>query len=807
MKRDLHRNPLARIAAAVALSACVALPALAEQRAQAEARQAIRRFALVVGANDGGRQRVPLRYAGADARAMARVLRQLGGVAPQDLVLVLVPDRLALADGFTRLSKMLAGQRSPGRRVELLFYYSGHSDEAGLLLGGQRFEYKRLRRLLDSLDAEVRIAVLDSCASGAMTRGKGGRRRPPFLVDRSSDVRGHAYLTSASATETAQESDRIRASFFTHYLITGLRGAADLNRDGRVSLNEAYNHAFSETLARTESTSSGPQHPNYDMQLVGSGDLTITDLRGTSALMVLAPDMGGRLFIRDRRGHLVAEINKQQGRAISLGLEPGTFKVTLEDRGRLRRGTVRLADRKQTLVKLAMLGQAEALEQTRGRGSADASLQARAGPPFVRPVSISLFPGLSSNGKDATRAINYFALNWIAEYGGGLRGLELSLGGAVRMLDVSGVQLSMGFHHVLGHLRGLQLTLAYNWVGRGVRGWQLSGGLNGAGAGVYGVQLNMGANWAGGPVKGVQLSGAFNGARGALDGVQFNMGANWAGGPVTGAQLAGAVNVATAGATGLQLSGAFNLAGKMTGAQLATAINLAGQAHGFQLSGGLNIARELSGFQLSPANLARGQTRGVQLGLINIAGPSTGLQLGLINIASSDRGLVPLGLVNVVGDGTFAPTFFSTGSSLFNAGLKLGGKKVYGLLGLGIHPGDDSEQRFSLFTGLGGHIPLGRFYVDIDLALHSLHARYLWADKVDLLNQLRAALGLQITEALSVYAGPTLDLLVSEERRHPGYVANLWSREPEQGGTEVSLGLGFVAGVQVAPRWGKLNRY
>ena len=43
-----------------------------------------------------------------------------------------------------------------------------------------------------------------------------------------------AFLTSSAETESAQESDRIRASYFTHYLISGFRGAADLSGDGSI---------------------------------------------------------------------------------------------------------------------------------------------------------------------------------------------------------------------------------------------------------------------------------------------------------------------------------------------------------------------------------------------------------------------------------------------------------------------------------------------------------------------------------------------------------------------------------------------
>ena len=177
-----------------------------------------------------------------------------------------------------------SGANAP--RTEVVVYYSGHADEKGLLLGEDRYSYRSLRDRLDQIPADVRIAVLDACASGAFTRVKGGKRRAPFLIDEATSTRGHAFLTSSAATEVAQESDRIRASYFTHYLVSGLRGAADSSGDGRITLNEAYQFAFSETLGRTVDSKGGAQHPSYDINMSGTGDVVMTDVRQLSATLV-----------------------------------------------------------------------------------------------------------------------------------------------------------------------------------------------------------------------------------------------------------------------------------------------------------------------------------------------------------------------------------------------------------------------------------------------------------------------------------------------------------------------------------------
>ncbi len=325
------RIPARRFASHV----CLALTLAAVPGAiSAEAAATVQRFTLVIGANFGGAERPRLQYAVSDAERFARVLIELGGVAPENEIILRQPKLKELLDALDQLSARVTEARrasgAAGGRTEVLFYYSGHADERGLLLGDDRYSYRTLRDRLDQIPADVRIAVLDACASGAFTRLKGGKARPAFLVDASATMRGHAFLTSSAETEAAQESDRIRASYFTHYLVSGFRGAADLSGDGKVTLNEAYSFASSETLGRTVDTKGGAQHPSYDINLSGTGDVVMTDVRQTSATLVLGEDLEGRFFVRNAARELIVELYKPGGRRVELGIEPGAYEVRME---------------------------------------------------------------------------------------------------------------------------------------------------------------------------------------------------------------------------------------------------------------------------------------------------------------------------------------------------------------------------------------------------------------------------------------------------------------------------------------------
>lgn len=332
----------------------------------------VERFALFVGANAGGPGRSPLRYALADAHQIREVLQRYGGLEAQNSVLLSDPGTEQVLAALAELGQRLNAAGQASVRREFVFYYSGHSDENGLLLGPDTLTYVRLREALAQMPTEVRLAILDSCSSGSFTRLKGGRSLAPFLVDQGTQIKGHAYLTSSSDTEASQESDRLGGSYFTQALVAGLKGAADLTGDNRVTLNEVYQHAFHETLARTETTLAGPQHPSYDIQLSGTGDLVLTDLSTPAGRVVLGRELAGVLTLRRADGGLVAELHKRAGDQMPLAVDTGEFEALLNTGQELRRtrfsiarGDIKVLAPEQFVV--------QTREVTRLRGTAEAA--------------------------------------------------------------------------------------------------------------------------------------------------------------------------------------------------------------------------------------------------------------------------------------------------------------------------------------------------------------------------------------------------------------------------------------------------
>jgi hypothetical protein len=285
------------------------------------------RHALVVGVNKGSQELDPLYYAGEDAVRIAEVLAELGGFPSEGVTLLFDPDRATLDDALMRHADIAAASDED----LFFFYYSGHADSTGLRLGAETVPYLELKRRIEAIPAEVRLGVLDACQAGGITRAKGMVPTAPFASQEELLTAGDAWLTASAADEAAQESESLRGSFFTHYLISGLRGAADRG-DGVVSLDEAYAYAYDRTVARTGTTQRGVQHPAYDFRLQGNGDLPLTEVDRASAHVVFPDDIAGVITVLQLPDETpVAEVAKRSGEPAKLGLLPGRYRLRLRD--------------------------------------------------------------------------------------------------------------------------------------------------------------------------------------------------------------------------------------------------------------------------------------------------------------------------------------------------------------------------------------------------------------------------------------------------------------------------------------------
>ena len=166
------------------------------------------------------------------------------------------------------------------------------------------------------MPATLQVVVLDACQSGAFSRVKGAAPAADFSFSSRQhlDASGVAVLASSSGSELSQESELLRGSYFTHHLLVGLRGAGDANRDGAVSVDEAYRYAYHHTLVATSATAVGGQHVSLEVELKGHGEVPLAYPRpATSSIQLSAALAGHALIVHRSSGAVVAEVQQAPG--------------------------------------------------------------------------------------------------------------------------------------------------------------------------------------------------------------------------------------------------------------------------------------------------------------------------------------------------------------------------------------------------------------------------------------------------------------------------------------------------------------
>ncbi|HEX6097703.1 MAG TPA: caspase family protein [Thermoanaerobaculia bacterium] len=255
----------------------------------------------VVGVSDYRDQSITdLDYATDDAVAVHSYYRGLG--VPTEQVIELLDENATLANIKRRLGTELVKHASNPDDTVLIFF-AGHgvkeadsssADADGyskyLLpydanpadLFGSALSMEELSRILQRLRSERVVLIVDSCFSGAAggrtpfepNRARGVKISEEFLTRIANTGKGRVILTASSSSEVAQESSAMRHGIFTYFLLQGLRGAADIDRDGRVDVDELYKFVSQKVIAATDGRQNPiRKSPNLSGMLVVGGRL------------------------------------------------------------------------------------------------------------------------------------------------------------------------------------------------------------------------------------------------------------------------------------------------------------------------------------------------------------------------------------------------------------------------------------------------------------------------------------------------------------------------------------------------------
>ena len=137
----------------------------------------------------------------------------------------------------------------------IFFYFAGHGKEVDgepvLLPSDYRDEIglkaaikiEDIKAEFEKSKAKFKLLLLDSCHSGAVKgRGDIGNMTRSMYESISDIPEGFAIISACSLDQRSYEDEKLKHGVFTHQLLEGIKGKADANNDGEITVNELYDY-------------------------------------------------------------------------------------------------------------------------------------------------------------------------------------------------------------------------------------------------------------------------------------------------------------------------------------------------------------------------------------------------------------------------------------------------------------------------------------------------------------------------------------------------------------------------------------
>jgi uncharacterized caspase-like protein len=254
-------------------------------------------WAVIIGVGRYQSTDIPsLRYTVADAESLYQILVGPGGFRKEHVLLM--TDKTEKTPTLRNIKWALGTflARSAKKDDTVVIFFAGHGapevDQRGVERDGlakylipsdadpddlysTALPMDEMQTIFGRVEAERMVVFLDACYSGAA----GGRtfsskktraaNLDDQFLERLTRSKGRAIITASRPSEVSIELPELGHGIFTYYLVQGLKGAADLNRDGIITVQELYEYVEQQVSVKSRSVG-GNQHPVMKGEMEGA---------------------------------------------------------------------------------------------------------------------------------------------------------------------------------------------------------------------------------------------------------------------------------------------------------------------------------------------------------------------------------------------------------------------------------------------------------------------------------------------------------------------------------------------------------
>ncbi len=243
---------------------------IAQEHVKVDHNDEVKIWAVVVGVARYAHMPV-LKYTDDDAYHIYAFLKSPeGGALPDDQIRVLIDEDATRTNilGAMRQTFLKADENDV-----VLMYFSGHGLKGSFLpVDFDGYNNKLLHDDVQDLFSESRakhkICFADACHSGTLTAMRApGTALANFYNAFEKSTGGTALLLSSKGDEYSLEDQGLRQGIYSHFLIRGLKGEADRNKNKIVTIQELFNFVSKKVKSYTGNIQTPTITGNYDKNM------------------------------------------------------------------------------------------------------------------------------------------------------------------------------------------------------------------------------------------------------------------------------------------------------------------------------------------------------------------------------------------------------------------------------------------------------------------------------------------------------------------------------------------------------------
>lgn len=178
-----------------------------------------------------------------------------GGAVPASQIHLLIDEAASRKSILAALSN---AANAAGENDVLIFYFSGHGIEGAFLPvdaegHNNTLSHQLVREVIASSKARHKIVIADACHAGSAFAQRSSVMAvlEKYYAGLTNSNGGFALLLSSKGEEFSLEDAGLRSGVYSHFLIKGASGLADMNADGLVTVKEIHGYLFEKVRAYT----------------------------------------------------------------------------------------------------------------------------------------------------------------------------------------------------------------------------------------------------------------------------------------------------------------------------------------------------------------------------------------------------------------------------------------------------------------------------------------------------------------------------------------------------------------------------